>query len=261
MRRPAGSCPAPKSPGQIQSIAFSPAAPVLGIGTADGKVYQWDTGRGVEVGAPITLAASNVLDIGYSPDGKLMVAGLRDGTTRLLDLESGQQVGTSFPIEGGDYTVSLFTARGDLLINYVGTATEWPTGLGLGALRLPGRWTRHHPGRVGATCSRTGPTSTSARPDSAMQSPCSGPLTGGSEDPNVQLRAHAKSCRAVADEVGTSHQGVLSLAGERYPTVTSTCAPFSGPHPGSRYRGSPGSWDRVAIASGQLRTYCSSHPA
>ena len=121
--------PSPRVPGQLKSIAFSPLAPVLGIGTADGKVYQWDTGRGVQVGAPITLAASNVLQIAYSPDGKLMVASLRDFTTRLIDLESGQQIGNSFPIEGGDFTTSLFTARSDLVVNYVGTATDWPTSL------------------------------------------------------------------------------------------------------------------------------------
>ena len=110
-------------------MAFSPVAPVLGIGTADGQVYQWDVERGVQLGRPLTVAASNVLDIAYSPDGKLLVAGLRDGSTRLVDLGSGQPLGNSFPMESGDFTLSLFTAKGDLLINYVGTATDWPTSL------------------------------------------------------------------------------------------------------------------------------------
>jgi WD40 repeat protein len=88
--------PSPTVPGQLQSIAFSPVAPVLGIGTADGKFYQWNVERGVQVGPAITVAASNVLQIAYSPDGKLLVASLRDGSTRLIDLESGQQLGNSF---------------------------------------------------------------------------------------------------------------------------------------------------------------------
>jgi hypothetical protein len=56
------------------------------------------------------------------------VASLRDGTTRLIDLESGQQLGNSFPIESG-FTIPLFTANGDLLIGDVNTATVWPTSL------------------------------------------------------------------------------------------------------------------------------------
>jgi hypothetical protein len=31
---------------------------VLGIGTADGKVYLWDAARRVQLGAPVTVAAS-----------------------------------------------------------------------------------------------------------------------------------------------------------------------------------------------------------
>jgi WD40 repeat protein/class 3 adenylate cyclase len=122
--------PSPKIAGQLQSMAFSPVAPVLGIGTGDGKLYQWDTDKDVLVGRPITVAASNVLQIDYSPDGKLLVASLRDFTTRLIDLESGQQLGNSFPIEGGIFTAPAFSAQGDLLVVYDGTGTEWPTNLG-----------------------------------------------------------------------------------------------------------------------------------
>jgi WD40 repeat protein len=121
--------PSPKVPGQLQSIAFSPVAPVLGIGTGDGKLYQWDTDNDRLVGRPITVGASNVLSIAYSPDGKLLVASLRDNSTRLIDLASGQQLGNSFPIEGGIFTAPAFSAQGDLLIVYDGTGTDWPTSL------------------------------------------------------------------------------------------------------------------------------------
>ena len=79
------------------------------------------------VGRPITVAAPNVLQIAYSPDGKLVVASLRDSSTRLIDLVSGQQLGNSFPIQGGVFTAPMFTATDDLLILYLGTATDWPT--------------------------------------------------------------------------------------------------------------------------------------
>ena len=123
--------PSPHIAGQAQSIAFSPASAVLAIGTADGKVYLWDTGRGSQIGAPITVAASNVLQIAFSPDGKLLVAAFGTGARSSSTSQSRQQLGNSFAIEGGELkTVPLFTAKGDLLINYLGTATDWPTNLG-----------------------------------------------------------------------------------------------------------------------------------
>jgi WD40 repeat protein len=122
--------PGPHISGQLQSMAFSPASPVLGIGTADGKVYLWDAALRAQLGAPITVAASNVLSVAFSPDGKLLAGSLRDGSTILLDLESRQQLGNSFAIEGGVLTVPLFTSAGDLLINYDGTASDWPVNVG-----------------------------------------------------------------------------------------------------------------------------------
>jgi WD40 repeat protein/class 3 adenylate cyclase len=122
--------PGPHITGQLQSIAFSPASPVLGIGTADGKLYLWDASRRAQLGGPVTVAASNVLDVSFSPDGKLLAGSLRDGSTILIDLESRQQLGNSFPIEESILTVPLFTPAGGLLISYDGTATDWPTNLG-----------------------------------------------------------------------------------------------------------------------------------
>jgi WD40 repeat protein len=122
--------PGPHITGQLQSIAFSPASPVLGIGTADGKVYLWDAARQMQLGAPVTIGAANVLVIAFSPDGKLLAGSLWDGSTILVDVPSRQPLGNSFAIEGGVFTAPLFTATGDLLIDYVGTATDWPTDLG-----------------------------------------------------------------------------------------------------------------------------------
>jgi WD40 repeat protein len=121
--------PGPHIAGQLQSIAFSPASPVLGIGTTDGKVYLWDAARDAQLGEPLTLAASNVLQISFSPDGKLLAGSLRNESTILVDLGSREQLGNSFAIEGGVLTAPLFTPAGDLLIAYDGTATDWPINL------------------------------------------------------------------------------------------------------------------------------------
>ncbi len=106
---------------------------MLGIGTADGNLYLWDADATSQIGAPVTVAASNLIQLAFSPDAKLLVASLRNGGTILIDLPSRQQLGDSFAIEGGGgvKTAPLFTARGDLLINYLGTATDWPTNLGV----------------------------------------------------------------------------------------------------------------------------------
>ena len=70
------------------------------------------------------------MPIAFFPDGKLLAGSLRDGSTIVMDLPSRQPLGNSFAIEGGVVTGSLFTAQGNLLIDYVGTATDWPIDLG-----------------------------------------------------------------------------------------------------------------------------------
>ena len=120
----------PRLPAQAQSIAFSPTTAVLAAGTADGELILWDARRGQEVGAPIAASASNADGIAFSSDGRLLATGLRSGGTLIFDLQSRQQLGGSFPVEGGAVPEPLFEPNGDLVINYVGTATEWPTTLG-----------------------------------------------------------------------------------------------------------------------------------
>ena len=143
--------PGPHINGQLQSIAFSPASAVLGIGTADGNLYLWDAARGSQIGAPVTVAASNLIQLAFSPDGKLLVASLRNGSTILIDLPSRQQLGNSFAIEGGrgeDRPV-VHRQRGpaDQLPRHGHRLADQPRRLG--AIRLPGRRTGHHPCRMG----------------------------------------------------------------------------------------------------------------
>jgi hypothetical protein len=75
------------------------------------------------------VSASNVEVITFSPDGRQLAAGLRNGDTILFDLQSGQQLGSSFPLEAGAIPAPLFAPNGDLVINYVGIATDWPINL------------------------------------------------------------------------------------------------------------------------------------
>jgi WD40 repeat protein/class 3 adenylate cyclase len=119
----------PHIPERESSIAFSPTSAVLAAGTADGKIFLWNAGRGTPVRAPIQVAASNVSSIAFSPDGRQLGASLQSGETLLLDLAAGQRMGTSFPVAAGTITAPDFTGQGDFLVVGNGTAADWPTDL------------------------------------------------------------------------------------------------------------------------------------
>jgi WD40 repeat protein len=141
--------------GEAHSLAYSPTAPELAIGSSNGRIYLWNTQRGTQIAA-ITAAASNVVSVAYSTDGKLLAAGLRDGTSVLLDRATGETLGQPFPAEPGALPTLLFSSNGQLVINYTGTATIWPTDLAAlqryacqvaGRDITPGEWSNVLPGR------------------------------------------------------------------------------------------------------------------
>ena len=141
--------------GEAHSLAYSPTAPELAIGSSNGRIYLWNTQRGTQTAA-ITAAASNVVSVAYSTDGKLLAAGLRDGTSVLLDRATGETLGQPFPAEPGALPTLLFSSNGQLVINYTGTATIWPTDLAAlqryacqvaGRDITPGEWSNVLPGQ------------------------------------------------------------------------------------------------------------------
>jgi WD40 repeat protein/class 3 adenylate cyclase len=141
--------------GDAYSLAYSPTAPELAIGSSNGRIYLWNTQRGSQTAA-IIAAASNVVSVAYSTDGKLLAAGLRDGTSVLLDRATGETLGQPFPAEPGAVPVLLFSSNGQLVINYTDTATIWPTGLAAwerfacqvaGRDITPAEWSSVLPGR------------------------------------------------------------------------------------------------------------------
>ena len=71
--------PAPTSTASSSPSPSHPPRRCCGIGTADGNLYLWDAGRGSQIDAPVTVAASNLIQLAFSPDGKLLVASLRNG--------------------------------------------------------------------------------------------------------------------------------------------------------------------------------------
>jgi WD40 repeat protein len=141
--------------GEAHSLAYSPTAPELAIGSSNGRIYLWNTQQGTQT-AVITAAASNVISVAYSTDGKLLAAGLRDGTSVLLDRATRETLGQPFPVEPGALPTLLFSSNGQLVINYTGTATIWPTHLAAlqryacqvaGRDITPAEWSNVLPGR------------------------------------------------------------------------------------------------------------------
>jgi WD40 repeat protein/class 3 adenylate cyclase len=141
--------------GEAHSLAYSPTAPELAIGSSNGRIYLWNTQRRTQTAA-ITAAASNVVSVAYSTDGKLLAASFRDGTSVLLDRATGQTLGQPFPAEPAAIPTVLFSSNRQLVINYVGTATIWPTGLAAlqrfacqvaGRDITPAEWSSVLPGR------------------------------------------------------------------------------------------------------------------
>jgi WD40 repeat protein/class 3 adenylate cyclase/energy-coupling factor transporter ATP-binding protein EcfA2 len=121
--------PSPHVNGHVRAIAFSPTAPLLAAGTEDGKVVLWDARRGARLGQPIQVATGLVLQISFSPDGRTFAVGTGAGTATMWDLRSRKRLGNSFPIQRNAAPDPVFEPNGDLLIDYLSNATEWPTDL------------------------------------------------------------------------------------------------------------------------------------
>jgi WD40 repeat protein len=119
----------PDAQGEIRSIAFSPDGLHLAGGTGDGRVVFWNARDGRREPSPITAAAGAVDPVSFSPDGTLLAASSSDGTTTMWDLDSRKRLGNSFPIDEAAIPVARFERNGDLVIVYLGNATQWPTRL------------------------------------------------------------------------------------------------------------------------------------
>jgi hypothetical protein len=55
---------------------------------------------------------------------------MQSGDTVLLDVASGQRMGTAFPVVTGTIAVPLFGRNGDFVIGYIPNVADWPTDLG-----------------------------------------------------------------------------------------------------------------------------------
>ena len=112
--------------GLATAIAFSPGGRFLGAGTTDGKVVLLDAHDGKQLGS-IRVATETIETISFSPNARLFAASSADLTTTLWDLRSRKRLGNSFPVRQEALPVAKFTPRGDLLIDYLADAAQWPT--------------------------------------------------------------------------------------------------------------------------------------
>jgi WD40 repeat protein len=99
------------------SVALSPDARVVAVGTWLGAVNVWDTRTGAvlhELKGQTALI--NGLD--FSPDGTLLVSSSRDGSTRLWDLRTGRWQATIASRASGAEHVRFFPDGRHIAIGY-----------------------------------------------------------------------------------------------------------------------------------------------
>jgi WD40 repeat protein len=110
------------------AIAFSPNGRLVAART-DGRLVLLDAHDGKPIGSPIRVAPETLESLSLSPDCKLFAATSADLTTTLWDLRSRKRLGSSFPVRQEALPLARFTSNGDLLIDYLADAAQWPTDL------------------------------------------------------------------------------------------------------------------------------------
>ena len=160
--------PGPHITGQLQSIAFSPASAVLGIGTADGKVYLWDAAAGRQTrraghGGGVQRAPDRLLARRQAPRGRASGTGARSSST----CRPASSWATRSPSRAECSPPRCSPPKETCSST---TSAPPPTGRstsGRGSATPARSPDGTSPPRSGPMSCPTGPTSTSARPDSA----------------------------------------------------------------------------------------------
>jgi WD40 repeat protein/class 3 adenylate cyclase/tRNA A-37 threonylcarbamoyl transferase component Bud32 len=113
----------------IHAEAFdvAPDRGVVGVGTAGGTFLQLDAASGKPVAAPIQVAAGEISQMSFSPDGRSVVVSSDDHTVSVWNLSTRSRLGNAFGPYTGTVPAVLFERNGQLLINLLSSAIEWPT--------------------------------------------------------------------------------------------------------------------------------------
>jgi WD40 repeat protein len=112
------------------AIAFSPDSRSLAVGTENGQALFWSARQGTATVSPLHVASASIAALSFSPDGRQLAVSSTDQSTTLWNIESRKQVGDSFPSRPLVITVPVFERNGQLLIEYLADAAQWPMNLG-----------------------------------------------------------------------------------------------------------------------------------
>lgn len=147
-----------------QALAFT-ADGTLVSGDSSGIIDRWNPGTGQRVGQPTLVAAAPVASLAFAPSGTTFAtAGGSDGLAKLWTTATGQQFGSTFPGDPGQWGNAQYTPDGShLIVVYQdGKGFVWPTSLRAweqhacavaGRNFTPEEWSRFVGGHYSRVCS------------------------------------------------------------------------------------------------------------
>ncbi|MEP6820962.1 MAG: protein kinase [Chthoniobacterales bacterium] len=103
---------------KMDALAVAPSGNQLATGCRDDFMYRWDTtGENALLGRIRHTNPVHAID--YSPDGRSIATGCDDHTARIWSIDSGQQQGEPFVLDGRATTVRYTDAGNTLLVGGV----------------------------------------------------------------------------------------------------------------------------------------------
>jgi WD40 repeat protein len=102
----------------VQTVTLSPDGKILASGSEDGQVNFWDVGNPMFPRLLSSLAVTSrygVSKLAFSPDGLLLASSTENGEVILVDVKTGQVIGSSLLGHKGPVRSVVFSPNGQIL--------------------------------------------------------------------------------------------------------------------------------------------------
>ncbi|HEX3977642.1 MAG TPA: WD40 repeat domain-containing protein, partial [Solirubrobacteraceae bacterium] len=113
-----------------EAFAASPDSRHLAVGTAGGTLVVLDARTGKRIGPRIQAAGGEIANDAFSSDGHSVAVSSDDHTVSVWDLRTHSRVGDTFGPYTGTVPEVLFAPNGNLVVNLLSNAVQWPMDVG-----------------------------------------------------------------------------------------------------------------------------------